>query len=270
ILFYTNLNKQMVLSAVKSALILNAMIDTFPEKLLADKFGIYEIDILLLRKNAKKLLDNASVIFNILEKKEHAKECKLVSYMLQNGFSEDAAIMCKIQGLGAKRCKKLISNGIKNVYDLSQTKEEEISKICRIETNSAKQIISDARKIAKEWMNTKSHDNALSIFNKISEKGTMSPACPHRLKRSLALSVKACGEYKWIVSGGREEHKVIRFVGLECDCKDFMSRRKDCKHILAVKREIGILPIVKDENDISLRDAFSYTKYHEYSGEENG
>ena len=322
IMFYTNLSKQMVLSAVKSAVILNGIIESVPENLIADKFGIYEIDISLLRANAKRLLDNARVIFNILGKKEHADKCKLVSFMLQNGLQNGVPEertrmfmeMCMISGLGVKRCRKLVSNGIKNVYDLSTISEYKLSKICGIGMNLSKSIIKEAKEKTKKHneeegkekdekdkyekdkdKNGKGKNMNANCFEVISHDLDLEnrenirrirerelPACPHRLKRSLELSVKSCGDNKWIVSGGREEHKVIRFVGLECDCKDYLSRRCDCKHILAVKREIGLVVLAKNDDQARLRDSFSMTTYSArysancgnngniYRGEEDG
>ncbi len=252
--FYARIGKQAIFSSVKSAVALQSLLDGESEEAVASSFGMYTSDLFSLRSSACRLLSDSRAIFGSLGKDELATECGLVSTMLDYGLDDDAARMCEVPGLGPKRCKALASCGVSSINDLSKAHVDEVSKIARIGEKMAMRMIDYARnmrrvKNIKKGALKKTEQHARS-------EGTTDRTCPYRLKRSLDLKVDVKGRDQWLVSGGSDDHVVERFAGFECDCKDFLARRADCKHILAVKRSLGITIVPLEAGDeLPLRDA---------------
>ena len=64
-----------------------------------------------------------------------------------------------------------------------------------------------------------------------------------RRRRARDLQATQVGLATWQVTGGKQDHQVIFFVGIpNCDCEKWQGARNNaCSHILAVMMAKGLL-----------------------------
>jgi hypothetical protein len=71
---------------------------------------------------------------------------------------------------------------------------------------------------------------------------------PRRLARALALEAESLGDGRYLVTGGQSPHVAALEPEPDCGCRDFLARKRICKHLLAVR-----LAVLEPEMRAALR-----------------
>ena len=65
-----------------------------------------------------------------------------------------------------------------------------------------------------------------------------------RLRRAIWLDIKRVGPRRYQVSGGRHLHAVNLETEQQCDCRDYLWRACQCKHVLAARLREGDATVI--------------------------
>jgi len=268
-----NADRRTFLAGIKSAVLLHQHTQGEDLNALALQYDAYPYDLELLRQNACRVLATAQRVFGVLwaqrqeqlEEKDHEKSapapkcrtqciCEDLHAMVEHGIPCRAVNLVRIDGIGSKRAKRLITHGIETPAQLAGANIADICQILRLKEPSARQLLTKARQVAAEL----NADDPFSLEEEVPE--TMPPTegrfdwppgiDPYRLRRALELQVDHLSEDTVRVSGGAEPHRVTisrntrSIRRYACDCADHRKGHAQCKHVLRAKLELG------DDNEL--------------------
>ena len=265
-----------VLAGIKMAAICLCLINDEALEDIADKFDVFESDILMLKESIVRILMGISAVVSAIDKnkmgEELAKEWKkdvnsvynkssVLTSMLRYQIKSEFVALTKLDGVGGKTAKLLASHGYHSLAAIAHTRPVKlVAAIKGIGKKRAGLIVTQAKKLLADGEDTVYSEELLT--EEYQEKAVKTSIDPYRLRRSLELSLKGTDGGKFHVTGGREDHVVLRVKdAFSCDCRDFERRHEDCKHILCVKRVLGdsqILKMVKrikEDKNHSLRES---------------
>lgn len=263
-----------VLAAVKMAALCYALTRNRCIEELAQKFDLYPADIEMLKNNVVRLLDGMSAIFKSLDKADSCDDdtgdtsdihspgqlCRRLSAMFYYELDDQSVILTYIPGVGGKLARVLTGHGYETLQELSQLKPNALTGIPGIGLKLAQKIIAGAQEVLKNNLDLTYAEK--EIETDLNVRTVKTSICPYRLRRSLELRLKGHDGKYYYVTGGREDHILIRSSeGFSCDCQDFLKRQQHCKHILAVRhalqdREVcALIKKIKEDKNHSLREA---------------
>ena len=169
--------------------------------------------------------------------------------MVEYGIPCRAVDLVRVDGIGSKRAKRLITHGVETPAQLADASIADICRILRLKEPSARKLLTKARQVAGEL----DADDKFSLEEQVPEP--MPPTegrfdwppgiDPYRLRRALELQVDHRSEDAVRVSGGAEPHRVSisRNTGsirqYACDCADYRKGHAQCKHVLRAQLELG-------------------------------
>ena len=264
-----------ILAGIKMSAICLCMINDEDLNSIAERFDVFESDILLLKESVVRILTGVSAIVSAIDKSlmgealanEQKKNIESVfnvssvlTNMLHYQISSEYVALTKLDGVGGKTAKLLASHGYKNLSLISNANPIKLASIKGIGKKLSERIVPQAAKLIANGEDRSYSEELLSDFT---FRTTMQISIdPYRLRRSMELSMKGSDGGKYHVSGGREDHIVLRQgKAFTCDCLDFEKRHEDCKHILCVKRALGDSDIlkmtkrIKEDKNHSIREA---------------
>lgn len=262
-----------VLAAIKMSAICLCLIHDEEIETVAEKFDVFESDILLLKESILRILMGISAIVSAIDKnqmgEELAKEqkknsgstysiCSSLINMLQYQIDSEHVALTKLDGVGGKTAKLLASHGYTSLEQISHADPAKLSSIKGIGKKLSENIVSQATQIIADGDDKTYSEQLLS--ERTSGKTIRTTIDPYRLRRSLELSLKGSEGGKYHITGGREDHIVLRDGNaFTCDCLDYEKRHEDCKHILCIKRSLGETEIlrmvkrIKEDKNHSIR-----------------
>jgi helicase len=270
------LSDRSLLAALKSAVLLYQHTQGVSLEELAERYDAYPNDIRCLKDNATWVLAVALRVFSCLASKQHRENladieiedehqeekprskslheclCRDLTIMLEYGIPRKALSLAAIAGIGSKRGRLLMEAGIHTPKELLAFDRHKLGTILRMKDAGIKKVRSSARCVqAFEEM-----DDPFAIELKAPgtngsraevkvARGWPADIDPYRLRRALELNVDFASGEVVLVSGGSEPHRVCisedarhrRSYG--CDCADFAKERRNCKHVLRARLELG-------------------------------
>ncbi len=276
-----------LLAAIKMAALCMEVTNGAELASLAERFGVYEADIRMLRESSVRLLQGLSAIATELDREmkddEYAKAnrttpgsapflCSLLKNMLEYGISPELVALTTFNGVGGKTARKLASGGYATFSAIAAATPGVLSEGCGIGVKLAASIVEEARKRIASGEDAGSFyvESFQHAAPPVSQKATprldlsQDGIDPYRLRRSLELRVSGHDGARWNVTGGREDHVVLYVNGVpRCDCQDFAKNGGACKHILCVRRarrDSAVLRLdraLREERTASIRDSLS-------------
>ena len=180
--------------------------------------------------------------------------------MLHYQITSEYVALTKLDGVGGKTAKSLASHGYKSLSNIANADPSQLSSIKGIGKKLSVKIIPQAAELIANGEDSIYSEELLS--ESTSRSVAKTSIDPYRLRRSMELSLKGTDGGKYHISGGREDHVVLRQgSSFHCDCLDYEKRREDCKHILCVKRSLGdpeilkMIKRIKEDKNHSIREA---------------
>ena len=268
-------NTLRILAGIKMSAICLCLINDEDLESIAERFDVFESDILLLKESIVRILMGVSAIISAIDKnqmgEELAKEQRrhigsaynvssLLTNMLHYQISSEYVTLTKLDGVGGKTAKLLSSHGYKNLSLIANADPSKLASIKGIGKKLSELIVPQAAKLIADGDDYSYSEKLLPDIT--SRKTAKTSIDPYRLRRSMELSMKGSDGGKYHITGGREDHVVLRqgntFI---CDCLDFEKRHEDCKHILCVKRALGdseilkMIKRIKEDKNHSIREA---------------
>lgn len=252
------LNEKTLLSAIKSAALMNQHIQGSAIETLAESFDVYPSDIQLLKTHLGWILDSAGRIFGVLSKPPSSEEEEIehvspphqdlaasLKKMIEYGIPRSALSLTLVQGIGPKRAQALVAEGILTHSDLLETDSATLGRLLRLRLPSIKQLQENASAVNAPLP---SQSVAIENRNYLPRRQAVrsswpSDVDPYRLRRALELNVDHSSAESLRISGGNEPHRVsvfenrFRARSYACDCPDFVKGTSNCKHILRARLE---------------------------------
>lgn len=270
-----SLSTTRILAGIKMSAICLRLINDEKLDVIAEKFDVFESDILLLKENVVRLLTGISAVIAAIDKNKLGEELadkqkkniesvyyksSLLTNMLQYQISSEYATLTKLDGVGGKTARLLVSHGFTTLKSIANADFLQLSSIKSIGKKRTPKIMSQAADLLVNGEDiTYSEDLMTDVKQRKTIKTTVDP---YRLRRSMELSIRGSENGKYLITGGREDHIVIRNQNIfSCDCLDYEKCRQDCKHILCVKRSIGDSKInkmakrIKESKSYSIRES---------------
>ena len=264
-----------ILAAIKMSAICLCLIQDKPLEEIATTFDIFESDILMLKENMVRLITGETAIISAIDKhdmgeegaKAHHKKADatanittLLSNMLHYQINSEHVILTKLDGIGGKTAKLLVSSHYTTLQAIALSTPEQLSTIKGIGKKCAEKMITQAKQLIIENNTEPYTEDLLTAESKCTSINTSID--PYRLRRSLELTIKKVENDHYIVTGGREDHIVQRTNNhFYCDCLDYTKRQEDCKHILCVKRILSnpdilkMIKRIKEDKNHSIRES---------------
>ena len=268
-------NTLRILAGIKMSAICLCLINDEKLETIAERFDVFESDILLLKESIVRILMGMSAIVSAIDKSQMgedlAKEQKkdissvysvssVLTNMLHYQITSEYVALTKLDGVGGKTAKSLASHGYKSLSNIANADPSQLSSIKGIGKKLSVKIIPQAAELIANGEDSIYSEELLS--ESTSRSVAKTSIDPYRLRRSMELSLKGTDGGKYHISGGREDHVVLRQgSSFHCDCLDYEKRREDCKHILCVKRSLGdpeilkMIKRIKEDKNHSIREA---------------
>lgn len=264
-----------VLAAIKMSAICICLINNEDISDIANKFDVFESDILMLKESMVRILMGETAIVSAIDKhnmgeevaKQHKQKSGSVSNMTQvltnmlhYQIKSEYVALTKLNGVGGKTAKLLALNGYTTLQSIAASTQEKLFSIKGVGKKLAEKIIAQAKELTT---NGEADVYTETLLEEITiRKSSLQGIDPYRLRRSLELAIKGSDNGSYYVTGGREDHIIRRSEnGFSCDCQDFEKRHEDCKHILCVKRYLGnpeilkMIKRVKEDKNHSIRES---------------
>lgn len=264
-----------VLAAVKMSAICLSLINGEELGSIAEKFDVFESDILLLKESIIRILMGTSAIVSAIDKsqmgEEKAKEHKknpntiysistVLTNMLRYQMRSEYVSLTKLDGVGGKIAGLLASHGYISLELIACADKEKLSSIKGVGKKLSERIIPQAAQLIADGENEIYSEELLTDY--INRRTLKTAIDPYRLRRSIELIVRGSEGGKYYITGGREDHIVLQTGNtFACDCLDYEKRNADCKHILCVKRSLGspgilkMIKRIKEDRNHSIREA---------------
>ncbi len=277
-----------LLAAIKMAALCQELTDGADSADLAERFGVYEADLRMLRESAVRLLQGVAAIATELDREANGDQfaktnrttpgsipflCALLKNMLEHGISAELVSLTTLAGIGGKTARKLAVGGYASLGAIAAASPERLSADCGIGLRLAASAVEEAgQRIAEgkdgECVYRESYPDDSAVVSGMARslRLGLAPGAidPYRLRRSLELKVVGHDGARWTVTGGREDHVVLYVGGRpRCDCLDFAKHGGECKHILCVRRarrDPAVLPldrVLREDRTASIRDSLS-------------
>jgi hypothetical protein len=193
--------------------------------------------------------------------------------MLEYGIPRKAVSLAAIAGIGSKRVRLLMEAGINTPKELLAFDRHKFGTILRMKDAGIKKVRSSARCVqAFEEMDDpfaielKAPGSNGSLTEVKVARGWPEDIDPYRLRRALELNVDFASPEVVMISGGSEPHRVCIQEDTRlrrsyvCDCADFAKGRRNCKHVLRARFELGddtelqpLLRLLTSDQDRPLR-----------------
>ena len=214
---------------------------------IAERFDVFESDILLLKESIVRVLMGISAIVSAIDKSQMgedlAKEQKrdmssvysvstALTNMLHYQITIEYVALTKLDGVGGKTARILASHGYKSLRIIANADPSQLSSIKGIGKKLSEQIVPQAAKLIANG--EAGIYSAELLSDSTSRSVAKTSIDPYRLRRSMELSLKGTDGGKYHISGGREDHVVLRQgSSFHCDCLDYEKRHEDCfNHVL--------------------------------------
>ncbi len=268
-------NTLRILAGIKMSAICLCLINDETLETIAERFDVFESDILLLKESIVRVLMGISAIVSAIAKsqvgedlaKEQKKDMSSVysvssslTNMLHYQITSEYVALTKLDGVGGKTARILASHGYKSLRIIANADPSQLSSIKGIGKKLSERIVPQAAKLIANGEDGIYSEELLS--DSTSRSVAKTSIDPYRLRRSMELSLKGTDGGKYHISGGREDHVVLRQgSSFHCDCLDYEKRHEDCKHILCVKRSLGdseilkMIKRIKEDKNHSIREA---------------
>ncbi len=257
------------LATVKAAVMLMQHTQGQAIEDLAVDYDCYPTDFQTLKRNCAWVLAAAQRVFQILArqraeggleegeklsepvKSREGELCRRLGLMIEYGVPAESVGLVKVPGVGSKRVRKLIQNGVATLEALTRLRPKELGTILGLKREMAEKLIKKAKMV---WAEERAEDpfeiggparrpvRSLTI----GEHAWKLPAGidPYRLRRALELEVTHVSEECIHVRGGTEPHQVsietdaLRRRAYQCDCADFGKGTSMCKHVIRARLEL--------------------------------
>lgn len=264
-----------ILAGIKMAVLCTCLIRDEPLEELAQRFNVFESDIHMLKENMVRILTGMTAILSALDQRELGEEaakerrsqpdslvarCSNLANMLQYQITRELVVLTKLNGVGGKTAKKLAEYGYTTPEALAAEAPERIAAIKGIGKKLAEQIVAQAKELRHNPYPSTHQEEVISIPSL--RKQIKTSIDPYRLRRSLELRVKVSEQGRFIVTGGREDHVVMKEQGaIHCDCLDYEKNSGRCKHILCVLQATGdpevcrMVKRIKEDKQHTIREA---------------
>lgn len=254
-----SVNTLRILAGIKMAAMCSCLINDENLETIAERFDVFESDILLLKESIVRVLMGVSAVVSAIDKSKMGEKlanelkkksdsvyciCSTLINMLHYQIQNEYVPLTKLDGVGGKTAKLLASHGYASLCQVASTDPIILSSIKGIGKKLSERIVAQAEKLVAENKDGIYTEDLLSDV--VQGKVIRTSIDPYRLRRSMELSLKGFDSGKFLITGGREDHVVLRNGAVfTCDCLDFEKRHEDCKHILCVKRSLGDSEILK-------------------------
>ncbi|MCX8184350.1 MAG: DEAD/DEAH box helicase [Sulfolobales archaeon] len=139
-----------LLRALKIGLILRDWVEEVGEDTIVERYGVGVGDLSVIVESAQWLLYASGVICSTTGLREHAGRLMTLSRRVESGVKEDALELVRVKWIGRARARKLLSNGIKTIEDLTKLSPARLSELLSTGLSIAEEILSNARKIISE------------------------------------------------------------------------------------------------------------------------
>ena len=131
----------------RSLLAMHAWINESSEVFLSDNLGIESGDMHRMAENGEWLVHSLYELAKLEARHDLLDELNVLQQRISNGIKEELIELVKIRGIGRIRSRALYKNGVKNLYDLSETPVEKLAKIDKIGLSLAESIKTQLRKV---------------------------------------------------------------------------------------------------------------------------
>lgn len=248
-----------ILAAIKMSAICVSLIKDEKTCEIAEKFDVFESDILMLKESMVRILMGETAIVSAIDKhtmgeevaRTHRQKCDsvanmttILTNMLRYQIKSEYVALTKLNGVGGKTAKLLVSNGYTTLQSIAAATQEDLTSIKGIGKKLAEKIFLQTKQLIS--------NGETAIYSEMPIDGIATrnigqiQVDPYRMRRSMELFVIGNDNGNYLVTGSREDH-IVRIIGktFSCDCQDFEKHHDDCKHILCVKRTLGDSEILK-------------------------
>lgn len=270
-------NRRQLLSAIKSAIILHRHIQGESLEQLSEVFDAYPYDLQLLKQNLCWILSVADRVFGYLFSKEieaeeeveedskresqHRRLCADLALMVEYGIPRPSIGLAKVPGIGSKRARALVDEGIATLGDLQACGLERLRFILGLKEKSLAKILEATKDLNLELSAEDPFALESSPAAHHPEPALLSKwprgIDPYRLRRALELHCDHVSNDCVRVSGGAEPHRIsvrtdfrTKSRAYACDCADFAKGHSHCKHVLRARLELrddaDLMPLLRD------------------------
>ncbi|MEN3006817.1 MAG: DEAD/DEAH box helicase [Candidatus Methanosuratincola petrocarbonis] len=132
---------EMILSELKTALLLKEWIDEAPEEAIVENFDIGSGDIYAYVESAKWILNAAHELARLMGYRESADPIRRLLVRVENGIREELLPLISLKGIGRVRARALYSAGYRSVEDLKRASVSDLRRIPQIGPETVKSIL---------------------------------------------------------------------------------------------------------------------------------
>ncbi len=133
--------REMVLSELKTAFLLEEWINETPEESIVEKFDIGSGDIYAYVESAKWILNAAHELARLMGYRESADPLKRLLIRVENGIREELLPLISLRGIGRVRARSLYSAGYRSIEDLKRASVSDLRRIPLIGPETVKLIL---------------------------------------------------------------------------------------------------------------------------------
>ncbi|MEN3035385.1 MAG: DEAD/DEAH box helicase [Candidatus Methanosuratincola sp.] len=132
---------EMILSELKTALLLKEWIDEAPEEAIVEHFDIGSGDIYAYVESAKWILNAAHELARLMGYRESAEPIRRLLVRVENGVREELLPLISLRGIGRVRARALYSAGYRSIEDLKRASVSDLRRIPQIGPEIVKSIL---------------------------------------------------------------------------------------------------------------------------------
>ncbi len=132
---------EMVLSELKTALLLKEWIDETPEEAIVDNFDIGSGDIYAYVESAKWILNAAHELAKLMGYRESVDPLRRLLVRVEGGIREELLPLISLKGIGRVRARALYSAGYRSIEDLKRASVSDLRGIPQIGPETVKSIL---------------------------------------------------------------------------------------------------------------------------------
>lgn len=133
--------REMILSELKTALLLKEWIDEAPEEAIVEHFDIGSGDIYAYVESAKWILNAAHELARLMGYRESAEPIRRLLVRVENGIREELLPLISLRGIGRVRARAIYSAGYRSIEDLKRASVSDLRRIPQIGPETVKSIL---------------------------------------------------------------------------------------------------------------------------------
>lgn len=132
---------EILLSELKTALLLKDWIDELPEDAIAERFDVGSGDIYAYVESAKWVVNAAFELAKLMGFREAVEPLGKLLLRIENGVKEELLPLISLRGIGRVRARALFSAGYRSLEDLKRASVSDLRRIPQIGPETIKMIL---------------------------------------------------------------------------------------------------------------------------------